>query len=398
MVRARHFRMGRPRGGRPPPVTVRTSTAREPIAVAVIGGGVAGAAACLSLSRKGLRPVWIAPVPDDQREPVGETLAPAARPILAALGASEVVAPGRHRAANATFSAWGSSHLSERNAAIHLEGPGLVLDRRAFERDLAGLAGAVAIRAEASLRAAVSADGAWRLDLDDGSRVAARFAIDATGRAACLARRHARYRRADQLVAAVAFLPHRDPSVEPTRATLIEAAPDGWFYASLLPDGRLSVAYFSDPDLAPPGVSRDAGAWRALLASAEHVGRWIADAGFAVEEPARLWSAGATRLDPPAGETSDGAGWAAVGDAAAAFDPLSSHGITTALWTGERAGSAAAAWLAGDTAPLADYARAVADGAERFIAARRAVYSRERRWTTRPFWARRAGEGSAYAG
>lgn len=364
--------------------------------MAVIGGGVAGAAACLSLARRGLRPLWLAPG-DERREPVGETLAPAARPILDQLGAIEILRSSEHRPGNATFSAWGSPLLAERNAAIHLEGPGLVLNRVAFERDLAGLAGAVAMRREASLREASPDNGAWRLRLADGSEVSVRFAIDATGRAAALGRRVGRYLRADRLIAAIGFLPQRDLGVEPTRATLIEAAPDGWFYASLLPDGRLSVACFTDSDLAPPHVSRDVEAWRALLGASTHVARWIAEAGFAVEAPSRLWSAGSTRLDPPAGETGDGAGWAAVGDAAATFDPLSSHGLTTALWTGERAGAAAAAWLGGDAKPLSDYARAVAEGAERFLADRRAVYARERRWASRPFWRRRADPHAAFA-
>jgi flavin-dependent dehydrogenase len=358
--------------------------------VAVVGGGIAGAAACIALARHGLRPLWLTPEDDVSRDPVGETLAPAARPILNRLGLSHLLESPRHRRSNATFSAWGSERLVERNAAVHLEGPGLVLDRRAFERDIAAAAGDVAERRDAWMRSAQVEGDLWALGLDDGASVRARFVIDASGRAAVLGRRLSRFRRDDQLVAATALLPHRDLEVEPTPATLIEALRDGWIYSALLPDGRLSVAYFSDPDLLPANLSRDLDAWRALLDTTTHVRRWIADAGFGVEAPPRLASAGVTRLDPPAAAGADTTpGWAAAGDAAAAFDPLSSHGMTTALWTAARSGDAAADWLRGDRRPIDAYVLAVAKGAQDFLVQRASLYASETRFADAPFWQRR---------
>jgi len=360
--------------------------------VAVVGGGIAGAAACVALSRCGLRALWLAPAAESG-DPVGESLAPAAAPILAALGLRSLLDSPYHRRANATFSAWGGPHLVERDAIVHLEGPGLVLDRRGFETDLVAAAEAVAERRAVALaRAEPTADGRWVLELADGSIAAARFLLDASGRAAVVGRRHATYRRVDRQVAATALLPHRDLDVEPTPATLIEAVAEGWWYAALLPDGRLSVAYFSDPDLLPDGLSRDLDAWRRLLDATAYVGRWIDDAGFAAEAPPRLASAGTTRLDPPAGAVgTGGAPWAAAGDAAAAFDPLSSHGMTTALWTASRAAEAAAARLADDGAPLDAYKASVAAGFENFLAQRTALYARETRFADAPFWRRRRG-------
>lgn len=359
-------------------------------AVAVIGGGIAGAAACVSLSRAGMRPLWLAPPPDRGRDPVGESLSPAAGPILESLGLGTILASPRHRASNATFSAWGSGLLAERSAAVHLEGPGRVLDRRGFEDDLTAAATALAERLPVALDGAEADGPGWRLRLADGRTVRAGFLIDATGRAALVGRTLAAYRRIDRQVAATALLPHRDADVEPTPATLIEAVAEGWWYAALLPDGRLSLAYFSDPDLLPADLSRDLTAWRGLIARTEHVGRWIADAGFGVEAPPHLASAGTTRLDPPAGAQAGGAGWAAVGDAAAAFDPLSSHGMTTALWTGAQAGRVAADWLAGRPETLAGYADAVGKGFDDFLGQRAALYARERRFAQSSYWQRRS--------
>ena len=50
-----------------------------------------------------------------------------------------------------------------------------------------------------------------------------------------------------------------------------------------------------------------------------------------------------------------GAGWLAVGDAALAFDPLSSQGLLTALFTGMEAGNALHAHLSGDADAVGRY-------------------------------------------
>jgi len=373
-----------------------TSSGREAdhAGVMIVGGGAAGAAACIALARAGLRALWLVregPVSDEgDDDPVGESLSPAAMPLLEALELGAIPDAPRHRSSNATFSAWGSDALMERNAFVHLEGPGRVIDRRFFEQQLREAADEVATRVVGGLAHMHPREGGgWALTLDSGDLVNADFLIDATGRAAAIGRRLSAFERIDRLVAATSFLAQRDRDVEPTRAPLIEAVAKGWWYATLLPDERLALAFFSDPDLLPTHLSRDLPTWRDLLADSLYVGRWVDDAGFALETPPRLVSAGTARLATPCVGSEGGAGWAAIGDAAAAFDPLSSHGLTTALWTASRAGAAAAAWLSGDRAPLAAYGRAVDAGFTGFLRQREAIYARERRFADQPFWQRR---------
>lgn len=356
-----------------------------PASVAVVGGGVAGAAACIALGRAGLSPLWIAPT--DDRERPGEHLAPAARPLLAGLGAEDLLAKPCHRPANATFSAWGCGRLRARPAMVHLEGPATVLDRRAFERDLAAAAVAAgAARHDVPLDRAERETGLWRLHA--GGRVhRSRFVIDATGRTAAVASRLAQRFRDGRLAALHVVLDQDAASdVVATPATLIEAVEQGWWYAALLADGRLALNHFSDPDLLPAHATRSSGPLRALLERTEHVGRWVQEARFLADRPPRLASAATAWLAPVAGD-----GWAAAGDAAAAFDPLSSHGMTTALWTATRAAGAALAALQGDGAPLGRYAAEVAAGVQRFLDSGRQVYRQEQRFAGSPFWQRRHG-------
>lgn len=358
--------------------------------VAVIGGGIAGAAACRELGRAGVRTLWLAPPRADDSERFGESLAPAARPILTSLGLEELLGSSRHRSSNTVLSSWGSGLLLERHASVNLEGPGLVVDRGAFERDLADAAAeAGSLAAIPTTLRTVRVEGeSWRLDLSDGTTQLARVVIDATGRSAVVGRRLAQRVHHDRQIAAVAIADQRSTTVVPTPVTLIEAMPDGWLYAALLADGRLSLAYFSDPDLLPSGLSSDVDAWQRLLGTSIHVSRWIEDAEFDIVRPPRLTPAGVAWLDK-CGSEPVGCGWVAVGDAAASLDPLSSHGMTTALWTGVRGGKAAHAWLSGDRSAVQEYAADVSGGVARFLADRVAVYRREARFADRPFWERR---------
>lgn len=121
-------------------------------------------------------------------------------------------------------------------------------------------------------------------------------------------------------------------------------------------------------------------------------------AGDLTGPPTPRWSAAhGLRLEPYGGR-----GWIAAGDAALAFDPLSSQGILTALHSGARAGLAAALCLAG--APprpvLAAYTDFLDGVAAAYVRHHAEAYAAETRWPELPFWQRRgavrqrAGQGA----
>lgn len=369
---------------------------RAPVAVA--GGGIAGCAACLALAAQAVPTVWIAPRADPSDKPSekpGESLAAAAGPLLREIGLGHLLADPAHRRVEASFTCWGSAALLERSGIAHPGGLGHVVDRGRLE---AGMAAAAAGRPEitlvdASLTAFRREGGGWRLETDAGQAIDAGFMIDATGRAAMVGRRQASHHRADRLIAAFDFLDQIDPDVDPTPATLVEGVENGWWYATLLADRRLVLNYYSDPDLMPRGIGRDAAAWRELAAGTGYIARWIETAGFALSRPPRLASAGTAWLSRAAGPD-----WIAVGDAAAAFDPLSAHGMTTALWTGIHGARAAHGALQGDPAGLACYADKVSLGIARFRSDRARIYAGETRFPDRPFWRRRQGGGEVKDG
>ena len=96
-------------------------------------------------------------------------------------------------------------------------------------------------------------------------------------------------------------------------------------------------------------------------------------------------------LDAVAGDR-----WLAVGDAAAAYDPISAQGIHKALSDGLQAAEAIAAVLEGDTQQLDEYRSSVAARFDNYLSVRNYFYGQEQRWPNSPFWRRRQ-ERSALA-
>lgn len=343
--------------------------------VAVLGGGIAGAAAALRLAQGGVRPVWIAAERGAAFKP-GEHLSPAAIPLLRALNSDAMLRSEVHRHAHSTYSAWGSDTLTPRHAIAQLDGPPIVLDRGAFEDALCAQTVAAGVgrvpRDVVDLRVT---DGHWDIDTGE-ARIKAAFVFDATGRKAIVASKGAPRFQADKLACQYAVF-SATGRVDPRPVTLIEAAEWGWWYLSVLADGRAVVNYYSDADL--PGFENGA-----LVAQAHRtmvISAYLSDYGYdRCDSPARI-TTNSSWIAPAIG-----AGWVAIGDASAAFDPLSSHGMTTALWS---AIQAADAYLAQDRAKMQAYATDVATGVQDYLVARRRVYGSERRWAESPFWKRR---------
>ncbi len=308
--------------------------------VAIAGGGPAASAAAFALRRRGLS-CAIVERGDGSGEKVGESLAPAAKPLLDALGLD--LARDGHLPCHGHRSVWGSDRPVEMPFDLSPYGNGWHLDRRKFEERLAELADCPRLmntrvmdvecggHAAAVRAAAWPPHSIWRITTDRET-IVSHFLIDATGRRAAIARRlGARIVRDDTLG------PKADTYTE------IQAAADGWWYRAPIPGG--AIAMFVSDVRKYDTLTLDASSFR---------------------------------LDRVAGP-----GWLAIGDAACALDPLSSHGLGNALFTGMRAAEAIA------TGNIAEYENAVDTMWRTYVSRRRELYAAERRWPSSPFWSRR---------
>lgn len=353
--------------------------------VLVLGAGPAGAIAALNLAPSH-RVVLI----DRRTAPparIGESLPPAARALLSAMGLWDAFLTEDHAPCHGNRAAWGSPALTETDFLRDLDGSGWHLDRGRFEAWLRRVAVArgAALVCPATLRAVTRSPEGWRVALDGPRGVVelqARALIDASGRAARLARQlGARRVLDDHLVCGWVHVPDGGRGAGFTH---VIAEPDGWWYTAPLPGGRRVLAFHTDADL--PAV-RDARAPEALRARAARVDALAALLPATGDD--RVLAGGITAahgatLIPPAGD-----GWAATGDAALAFDPLSSQGLLNCLFTGLAVAEAMSRSLDGARDALPGYVDTLAGIRDAYAAHVKRWYGEEQRWQARPFWRRR---------
>lgn len=368
--------------------------------VAIAGGGPAGAAAAIMLARSGMRVV----VADARRRRetspiggfrIGEGLPPSARHLLRALNVHDQVLHDGHRASPGTIAFWGhpAAHC---NDFIHqLHGPGLQLDRIRFDmslRDAARNAGATLIEFTRLHVDDVTGQPAppkpYLLQLcTKGGRIRtieASWVLDASGRAASIARALGASRiRHDCLLALYQRL-RSDQHSDQDGRTWIEAVEDGWWYSVLLPSGERLIAFLCDADVRPIQSLENATSFWNSLQHAPHLHALCVEHAYVPIGRPRGADASSSTLDIVAGPR-----WLAVGDAALAFDPLSSKGISNALYTGLQAAHAIIAANLGNSDAVARYAAHLHSIHGVYRQHLWQFYAMETRWPQAPFWRRR---------
>ena len=360
----------------------------------MVGGGPAGCAAAIVLARAGLEVVLLERSGQGAR--VGESLPPEVRLPLQGLGVWDRFLAGGHTESPGIVAAWGQAEPYANDFVRNPYGAGWHVDRDRFDAMLAGAAcdvGADVRRAAEVVGCAAEPSGRWALAVRGTAPVSAGVLVDATGRASRLAGRLGSRRVVhDRLVALVGLV--RPPGGEDDRdqRALVEAAPDGWWYSARVPDGRLLLAFHTD---ARPGLRAG---WARHLAAAPLT---AARAGglFPAQGAARAPASGVVRYagaNSQHREPAAGPGWLAVGDAAAAHDPVAGLGVYWALESGM---AGAATILAGGG--TAAYVTAAAGRFTEYLAQRALYYRAEPRWPDSPFWSRRQaavpGERGAYS-
>ncbi len=350
--------------------------------VVVAGGGPAGAIAAREAALGGARVLLIDDV-DARARKIGESLPAAARPLCRHLGLESLLERSDHLLSFGNASAWGEDRLHTVDFIRDRNGLGWHLDRALFDQSLREAAMAAGVEWIRQRIARVErADGLIR-SYGDGVEITSRWVIDATGRRARVATRlGATVTRDDGLVALCTWI--RPAGPDPDMRSLIEAGPGGWWYSAKVPGGERVLGYFTDRDRVQT-MARDPEIFRAAALRTKHV---------------RAHALGATFLCEPRGFAASGAvlnrcygqGWVATGDAAMAFDPVSSQGIFHALYTGMKSGRAVVAALGGNLDLMAEYGKELARVRTAYLLHHRQAYAREQRYSNQMFWQERQSE------
>jgi flavin-dependent dehydrogenase len=353
--------------------------------VLIVGGGPAGCSAALTLLTYTKLRVAVIERSKYQEPRTGETVSHSIQPLLEYLGIWEAFLQQHHLAAYATSAAWGESQIRSRDHMFLALGHGWHLDRLRFDRLFAEqvrLRGGILICGTSAAKIIRETAISFRVVTKDGQEFSTKYLIDASGRRAEVARRlGGQPVVVDHLMGAMVYVDGYDLASE-KHETLVESVADGWWYSALLPNGQLSVGFFSDPEILRLHRLAEPGSWTRLLDSAPHTRRRIG--AKSSDHPVVFRPCGSQFLESAAGD-----GWIAAGDAAACFDPLASMGVGHAISSGIHAARAAHDQLCGSGSVRSQYAMHARRNFRRYLELRGYYYGLEQRWPEARFWSGR---------
>lgn len=377
--------------------------------VVIIGAGPAGAATAITLAKFGQRVLLV-----EERVTaafkLGESLPPNAislvKHFLGDIEGSAQSIPGLFRTAG-NISVWATEQPEVTDFFFTLTGFGLNVERLAFDEALrsnAVTAGATllkGVRFESCARIADSSFN-WQLRISSDTQTQqhrARYLVDCSGRRAVVARalgilpvpEH------DRLFAYAQWFSCAGDDDD--RYTRIEAAPHGWWYSNRLPDKesdeiRRLVVLHSDKDLPVAKMAARQQGFDQLLNESTHIAPLLKSKGYRSCGTIRGAPANSQRLQRFCGDA-----WMAVGDAAQAYDPLSSQGMDKALKTGSHAGHMihyaltdcpqGKDGLGSSSTFIHQYNEQQRQLWETYVTQRDYFYGTQPRWSDHPFWQRR---------
>jgi flavin-dependent dehydrogenase len=329
--------------------------------------------------------VIVCAAPEARQHAPGETLPSSSRPSLEHFGIWPLLAADDSLALRGEpiLQAWGSDALV---AHPITSAPAWHICREPFDATLLRLTEERGVRVlrNTSVVAAYTNQRGCEVHVEcaDGLRQTLRssYLVDATGRRALVARfMGARSHSLSRLVAVRTLWRDVDAGAA---GLVIETHPTGWAYAVPLPGRKIVATELSDGDLLPRPMSS---LWqgeriRRLL---PHIASRLASCQC-IGVPTVL--AAHNRFSTHV----MGRRWIAVGDSAAAFDPLAACGISFALGSAIYAARAIETALEGNPGvACSTYERVLAQFCQTVRHRLLETYATETRWPSSPFWRRR---------
>ncbi|MDX6191634.1 tryptophan 7-halogenase [Flavobacterium sp. Fl-318] len=305
--------------------------ATEKTDILIIGGGIAGCIAAISLID-----TYQVTLVDKLHEPterIGESLAPASQRILKQLNLLE----GLENQVDTLYqknvgmqSYWGSNQVYLLDDLRNPDGFVKNLDRQAFESYLRKVAEARGVHClwGSKLHSSSYEDSHWQVQLRAGdtslstSTISASFVIDASGRQSHFAKSLGIKRQVeDKLVACWVTLPNSRTNTMST----ISASENGWWYSAVVPNDKRVVAFHTDADLVVKNELKTTTSFLELAKENPVILSLLNEHENAIVFKGTV-AANSTKLEQVAGQQ-----WVALGDAALSFDPLSSQGMYNAM-------------------------------------------------------------------
>ena len=345
--------------------------------VAILGKGISGLVLSHLLQKQGIPHLLLSRKEKERGIAWGETLPPTTMGLLQKLGLYELFVSCANKT-HGYHSIWGSNEVTTTDFFNHPPFQhGLKLNKALLIEKLEEAIKANIVEGQLLKISSVNEKHLLAINKGDETiNIEANTLVEATGRSRYLLKQLGiGTQEYDGIVAAAVHLPVQQPGglVHKVFTETFEA---GWGIVSQLNDSVNVMTLYTDKDEPVLEALRHYKHWPAVLASTQKLKDFLTASPLSKVVGAQANSSKATQLA--------GNNWLAIGDAAIAFDPLSSHGISNALYGASKA--AEALGRPDLSQALKDYENTLVTIFEQYLVHRQRLYASERRWKS-DFWA-----------
>ena len=365
-----------------------------PRIVTVIGNGLSGITATLSLIDRKQPVTWIsqknAPISTNWPESIQLSGLQSLSSIIDIQKIlSHCVIP-----ISTHFSCWGSPFLKQEFTSLNSKNPKklLLIDKHTLINELnKELHSLDALSIPRRVKKVIKGKQCFELTLNDGSSLKSDVLIDATGSNSDLTKGFTERFRLDQFHVLCWQL--QDAHASSIKATFLEATASGWWYAAPRLKGGLALFFATDltnsqyPEIQTPQfITKE-------LNKTIHLKHWIKELRLCnISKPIiRNHSLYYKRIKAEFQKKSEEESLFLTGDVAMCVDPLSSHGSTNAIWSSLQVAESI------DTQPhqqfnheYQNYGQLIHRAMIHHLENRRKIYQQESRFKEYPFWVSRS--------
>jgi flavin-dependent dehydrogenase len=354
--------------------------------VVIIGGGPAGSTAAMALSKLGINNILILESGEYDKFVIGESIPPETKNVFNRLGIFNNFLKEGHLPCYGTCSYWGDDKKGFNDTILSPYGHGWHLDRSKFNLFLSRQAQNMGAKLH------INSTFTESINLDDGRRkviyqrgdttykVLTDFVIDASGSKSVFSLEQGSKQIKGESLNCLTrrFKINSEDTI--SSLTRIEAVENGWWYGAKLPNNELLIALYTDQETVKQSKIQHLNVWMDALDKTISIKEGV-HSDLALDKNVKGFHANSFCLDQLAGEN-----WLAIGDAASAYDPITSRGVYKSLTDACSAAELVAHYLTNNESSFEAFENYVKGNYDNYLIERAHYYSIEQRWSDHPFW------------
>jgi len=354
--------------------------------VVIIGGGPAGSSCAIALANHGVKDILVLEAGTYNKFVIGESIPPNTKQVFNSLGVFSGFIQENHLPCYGVCSYWGDHKRGYNDTVLSPYGHGWHLDRRKFNLFLSKEAQNrdVLLKTSATFKKSKKLDdGSYLINYvcnEEEITVHAKFVVDASGGRSLFAKQQGSLPISGKPLICLARRFKINDATKISSLTRIEATHNGWWYGAKLPNNEMLVAFYTNQETVQQTNIQQVDVWMKTLSKTVSINNGLAEL-LPIDKKIKGFAVQSFCLDTITGEN-----WLAIGDAASAYDPITSRGIYKSLTDAVFAADCIVHKMKDPLYSFTKFEDYIINNYTNYLIERTHYYTSEQRWKESSFW------------